>query len=183
MGMITTEARRPQVGEHHYRRAQQLSSNPSPTLLANLAWNLKLQGRMEESRRLYEESTALDPNAFTTLYGWTQMEETDRNFARAFELLDAAEKIAPGTPTVMLQRAVLYRRVKDYDKAQAALDSIERLRRGRLVPLEWSEKGKLLDIMGAPPRPSPPSPRSSAFCANSPGRRTWRRKPQPWRGV
>jgi tetratricopeptide (TPR) repeat protein len=149
MGMIMTEAHRPQVGEHHYRRARDLLPEPSPILLANLAWNLKNQGRMEEARRLYEESTALDPNIFQTLYGWAQMEETDRNFARAFELLDAAERLAPGAPSVMLQRAVLHGRVRDYDKALTALDEIERRRAGRgLGPLEGSEKGKLLDKIG-----------------------------------
>ena len=150
MGMIMTEAHRPQVGEHHYRRARDLLSKPSPILLANLAWNLKNQGRIEESRALYEESTALDPNIFQTLYGWAQMEETDRNFARAFELLDAAERLAPGAPSVWLERAVLHGRVKDYEKALTALDEIER-RAGRgLGPLEASEKGKLLDRIGRP---------------------------------
>jgi predicted Zn-dependent protease len=50
MGMIMTEAHRPQVGEHHYRCARQLLAEPSPILLANLAWNLKNQGRIAESR-------------------------------------------------------------------------------------------------------------------------------------
>ena len=151
MGMIMTEAYRPQVGEYHYRRAKELLPTPSPILIADLAWNLKNQGLMEESRRLYEESAALDPNVFQTLYGWAQMEETDRNFARAFELLDAADKLAPGAPSVMLERAMLHGRVKDYDKALSALDDIERQREGRgLGPIEWSEKGKLLDRMGRP---------------------------------
>jgi tetratricopeptide (TPR) repeat protein len=149
MGMVLTEAHRPQVGEHHYRRANELLTEPSPILLANLAWNLKNQGRMEESRRLYQESTTLDPSIFQTVYGWAQMEETDRNFERARELLDAAERLAPGAPSVMLQRAVLYGRIKDYGRALTELDEIERRRAGRgLGPLEWSEKGKLLDKMG-----------------------------------
>ena len=101
MGMIMTEAHRPHVGEHHYRRARELLSEPSAILIANLAWNLKNQGRMAESRELYEQSVALDPNVFQTLYGWAQMEETDRNFARAGELLDAAEKLSPGNPGVL----------------------------------------------------------------------------------
>jgi tetratricopeptide (TPR) repeat protein len=149
MGMIMTEAQRPQVGEHHYRRARELLREPSPILLANLAWNLKNQGRMAESRRLYEESVRLDPSIFHTLYGWAQMEETDRNFARAGELLDAAERLSPGNPNVLLQRAVLHGRSKDFDKAIAALDEIERRRDGgALNPVEWSEKGLLLDKMG-----------------------------------
>jgi tetratricopeptide (TPR) repeat protein len=149
MGMIMTEAQRPQVGEHHYRRALALLGAPSAILLANLAWNLKNQGRMEESRHLYEESTSLDPSIFLTLYGWARMEETDREFARAAELLDKAELLSPGDRNVLLQRAVLQGRLKDYGKALAALEEIERVRdSGRLGPLELSEKGLLLDKMG-----------------------------------
>jgi tetratricopeptide (TPR) repeat protein len=149
MGMIMTEAQRPHVGEHHYRRAQKLLGKPSAILIANLAWNLKNQGRIAESRALYEDSVRLDPAIFQTLYGWARMEETDRNFARAGELLDAAERLSPGTPSVLLQRAILHGRVKDYDKALAALDDIERRREGAgLGPIELSEKGLLLDKMG-----------------------------------
>jgi tetratricopeptide (TPR) repeat protein len=148
MGMIMTEAQRPHVGEHHYRRARELLPEPSAILLANLAWNLKNQGRMAESRRLYQESVVLDPTVFQTLFGWARMEETDRNFARAGELLDQAEKLSPGNANVLLQRAVLHGRVKDYDKAVAALAEIERRRGGALGPLAWSEKGLLLDKMG-----------------------------------
>ena len=77
------------------------------------------------------------------------MEETDRNFARAGELLDAAEKLAPDAPGVTLERAVLYGRLKDYDKALSTLDGIERRRGARgLGPVEASEKGRLLDKIG-----------------------------------
>ena len=149
MGMIMTEAQRPQVGEHHYRQAMKLIARPSAILLANLAWNLKNQGRMAESRALYEDSVRVDPAIFQTLYGWARMEETDRNFARAGELLDAAEELSPGNPSVLLQRAILKGRIKDYDSALAALDDIERRREGGgLGPIEASEKGLLLDKMG-----------------------------------
>jgi tetratricopeptide (TPR) repeat protein len=149
MGMIMTEAQRPQVGEHHYRQAMKLIETPSPILMANLAWNLKNQGRMAESRALYKESMRLDPTIFQTAYGWARMEETDRNFARAGELLDEAERLSPGNPSVLLERAILHGRAKEYDKALTALDDIERLREGgSLGPVEWSEKGLLLDRMG-----------------------------------
>jgi Tfp pilus assembly protein PilF len=166
MGMIMTEAQRPQVGEHHYRRAMTLLDKPSPILIANLAWCLKNQGKMTESRKLYEESVRLDPGIFQTLYGWARMEETDRNFARAGELLDAAETLSPGNPSVLLHRAILHGRVKAYDEALAALDAIEKRRAGGgLGPIEWSEKGLLLDRMGRYPE---------AFAAFSEGKRTLR---------
>jgi tetratricopeptide (TPR) repeat protein len=165
MGMIMTEAHRPHVGEHHYRRARELLSEPSAILAANLAWNLKNQGRMAESRELYQQSIALDPNLFQTLYGWAQMEETDRNFPRATELLDAAEKQSPGDPRVLLQRAVLHGRIKAYDAAVATLEDIEKRHAGGLGPLAESEKGMLLDKMGR---------HTDAFAAFSAGKRKLR---------
>ncbi|MBV9523505.1 MAG: sulfotransferase, partial [Alphaproteobacteria bacterium] len=146
MGMIMTEAQRPQIGEHHYRRVQELTGKRDPILLANLAWNLKNQGRMDESRALYEESVRLDPTIFQTLYGWARMEETDRNFERAGELLDAAERLLPDHPNLRLTRAVLHGRAKAYEKAVGMLEAIGGA--GGLGPLEWTEKGQLLDKMG-----------------------------------
>jgi Tfp pilus assembly protein PilF len=61
MGMIMTEAQRPRIGEYHYRQVLELSGQRDPILLANLAWNLKNQGRMEEARVLYEESIDAAP--------------------------------------------------------------------------------------------------------------------------
>lgn len=148
MGMIMTEANRPQVGEYHYRRVLELSGKRDPILLANLAWNLKNQGRMEESRKLYEESVNLAPNIYQTLYGWARMEETDRNFKRAHELLEAAERILPNHPNTRLAQAVLHGRTKKYEKAIAILDETERQRGSGLGPMESSEKGRLLDKMG-----------------------------------
>ncbi len=52
LGMIFTEAQRPQIGEYHYRRVLELSGGRDPIVLANLAWALKSQGRMEEARAL-----------------------------------------------------------------------------------------------------------------------------------
>jgi len=166
MAMIMTEAHRPQVGEYHYRRVIELIGSPNAIVYANLAWNLKNQGRIEESRKLYEESVRLDPNVFQTMYGWAQMEETDRNFARAGELLDAAERLSPGNRTVRLARAVLHGRTKNYQGAVAILEEIERAPDGGgLGPMEWTEKGQLLDKMGRYPE---------AFAAYDAGKRTLR---------
>src|SRR6267142_2440182 len=38
MGMIMTEANRPQTGEYHYRKVIELLDRPNPIVLANLAW-------------------------------------------------------------------------------------------------------------------------------------------------
>jgi len=59
MGMILTEAQRPHIGEFHYRRALEISGVGDPILLANLAWNLKCQGRIAEAREFLPDTTVL----------------------------------------------------------------------------------------------------------------------------
>ncbi len=150
MGMVLTEARRPQVGEYHYRQVLRLSEARDPILLANLAWNLKTQGRMAESRALYREADAAGPPVLQTLLGWARMEEADRGFAPALELLDRAEALAPDTPNVLLTRAIVLGRLRKHEAALAVLDRIAALSAdGSLGPNELLEKGRLLDQMGA----------------------------------
>jgi tetratricopeptide (TPR) repeat protein len=165
MGMILTEAQRPSVGEYHYRRVLELSGTPSspspgatlasspgardPILLANLAWNLKTQGRMDEARALYRESVAAAPDIRQTLLGWARMEEADRQFEAAGELLDRLDRLAPDDPGAILSRAVLLGRQRQYDAALALLDRLAGLsHEGTLGPNELLEKGRLLDQMG-----------------------------------
>jgi tetratricopeptide (TPR) repeat protein len=149
MGMIMTEANRPHIGEYHYRKVVALSGRRDPIVLANLAWNLKNQGRMAESRVFYEESAAAGPEVLQTLLGWARMEEADRNFDHAAELLDRAEKLAPGNPSILLSRAVLHGRTRSYEKALDLLAAIAAQNRdGGLGPNELLEKGRLLDRMG-----------------------------------
>lgn len=149
MGMIMTEAQRPQVGEFHYRRVLALTGARDPILLANLAWNLKNQGRMEEARTLYEESVAAAPDIRQTLLGFARLEEADRRFDAAAAILDRMEVRTPDDPGVMLSRAVLLGRTRRYDEAVALLDTLAgRTSEGRLGPNELLEKGRLLDQLG-----------------------------------
>jgi Flp pilus assembly protein TadD len=149
LGMIMTEAHQPATGEFHYRRVLELTDGRDPILLANLAWCLKLQGRMAEARALYEESFAAAPAVFQTLLGWARMEEVDRNFSRALELVALAEQVAPHQQSTALLRAVIHGRMGDYETALAILDAMASQRGDvGLGPEELSEKGRLLDRMG-----------------------------------
>lgn len=112
MGMILTEANRPQIGEYHYRRVLELTQQRDPILLANLAWNLKNQGRMQEARTLYEDSIAAAPEIRQTLLGFARLEEADRNFAAADRVISRMEVLFPDDPGVRLTRAVLLGRMR-----------------------------------------------------------------------
>lgn len=161
LGMIMTEANRPQIGEYHYRKVIELTKNRDPIVLANLAWNLRNQGRMEESRQLYQESSAAAPNVVQTWLGWARLEEADRNVDRASELLARAEELAPNNPSIMLSRAVISGRAGAYAEALATLDAMvpespaeangsdgKAQTNAGLGANELLEKGRLLDRIG-----------------------------------
>jgi tetratricopeptide (TPR) repeat protein len=149
MGMIMTEANRPRIGEFHYRRALDLTRARDPILVANLAWNLKNQGRMAEARTLYEEAVAQAPEVVQTLLGWARLEEADRDLGAADGLLDRAELVSPGNPSVLLARAVVAGRRQRYADALRILDAAAAQNPGGgLGSNELLEKGRLLDRMG-----------------------------------
>ena len=147
MGLVLTEANRPLIGEYHYRRVLELASGDEPITLANLAWNLKAQGRIEESRALYQKSMALKPDVLQTVLGFAKMEEADRKFEAALALLDEAERLLPDNPSVHLTRPTVLARQKKTEAALAILDEPEATG-PRLGPSELSEKGRLLDQLG-----------------------------------
>ena len=149
LAMVLTEAHKPQLGEYHYRKVLQLSGRRDPIVLANLGWNLKNQGRIDEARELYEESVALAPDVPQTLLGWARLEEAGRRFERAAKVLDVAEARFPDEARFKLTRAVLLGRQGRYADALTALEAIAR-RSGEdgLGTSELLEKGALLDRMG-----------------------------------
>ncbi|MBS0558541.1 MAG: sulfotransferase [Proteobacteria bacterium] len=147
MGMILTEANRPQIGEYHYRRVLELSGTRDPIVLANLAWNLKNQGRMDEARALYKESVAVAPDVLQTQIGFTRLEEADRDFPAALRILDDADTRFPGNVGLRLARAAVLGRMQRYNEAVALIDGAA-TDNVALGPNELLEKGRLLDKMG-----------------------------------
>ena len=149
LGLALTEANRPVPGERHYRRALALVGRAEPLVLANLAWNLKQQGRMVESRAVYGESHVAAPGVLATVLGEARMEEAAGELERASALLDAAEALAAGSSpeaavSVRLARAVVAARLGAREHALAMLDGMA----GEESPAVLMEKGRLLDRMG-----------------------------------
>lgn len=147
LGMAMTEAQQAPVGEYHYRRALELANGRDPVLLANLAWSLKCQGRVEEARALYTESVAAHPDVPQTLLGWAHLEEADRKLDAAHAKLDALEKIDPNNTGSRLVRATVLGRQKRYEEALALLESAPGEPQ-HLGASELQDKGRLLDSMG-----------------------------------
>ena len=150
MGMILTEAQRPHIGEFHYRRVLEITGARDPILLANLAWNLKCQGRIAEAREFYSESVEAAPDVFQTLFGWGQLEEADGNFAAAKAKLDRAAQIRPDDPGLRVARATLHAREGKLAAALAELggDQIGASASAGSDSNALLEKGRILDRLG-----------------------------------
>jgi len=153
MGMILTETQRPQIGEFHYRRVLELSRVRDPILLANLAWNLKGQGRLDEARELYRESVKTAPDIFQTRFGWAQLEEADRDFAAARTQLAQAAAIRPDHPGLPIARAKVLVREGQHRAALAELEpNLDGAEKSASEHI-WSdpdvllEKGRILDLL------------------------------------
>ncbi|MBP2314352.1 tetratricopeptide repeat-containing sulfotransferase family protein [Azospirillum soli] len=149
LAMSLTDNHQPQAGEFHYRRVLELA-RPDAITIANFAWNLKLQGRLAEARRLYERAVALDPAVLLTWLGWAQTEEAGRDLPRASRFLARARCLDPSHDTHIFQAALLARQGA-LDDALAVLEGASGQSAdvaGDVAGNGWLERGRILDRMG-----------------------------------
>lgn len=90
MGVALTETGDLLAGERHYRRAIELLGREDGMLLGNLAWNLKLQGRLSAAEALYETALKLRPDNMRGAGGLAQVVFAKGEHDRADMLLDEA---------------------------------------------------------------------------------------------
>jgi len=90
MGVVLTETGAVAEGEAHYRKALKLLGRDDGLVLANLAWNLKLQGRLDEAAGVYETALALRADNKRGVGGQAQVEFGRGNRDKSVAVLDAA---------------------------------------------------------------------------------------------
>jgi Flp pilus assembly protein TadD len=121
MGVVLTETGAVQDGEVHYRRALKLLGREDGLVLANLAWNLKLQGRLEEASTLYDTALALRADNKRGVGGQAQVEFGRGMRGKAVAVLDAALVQWADDRTLRLLRAMADLAMH---QPQAALDRL-----------------------------------------------------------
>ncbi|MDD2703885.1 MAG: SEC-C metal-binding domain-containing protein, partial [Acidocella sp.] len=145
MGVVLTETGQILSGERHYRQALKLLGHADLLMLANLAWNLKLQGRLGEAAAIYEVALAQNGENKRGIGGTAQVEFMRGNREKALTLLDGALARWPDDRTLRLLR-VLADLV--LGRAQAAL---ERLGPPEpLLPPELLARGQAFARLGQP---------------------------------
>ncbi|MBK1839407.1 sulfotransferase [Azospirillum sp. YIM B02556] len=147
LAMVLTTGHCPHIGEFHYRQALELAE-PDGITLANLAWNLKLQSRIDEARALYRQSVVLAPSIHLTWLGWARTEEAGRALEDASRFLARGKRLDPDRPTAAFEAALLARQGAP-EAALAVLDAAA-LRPSGPTSDELLEKARILDRQGRP---------------------------------
>lgn len=146
MGAVMTETKKLYEGERHYRRAIGLQSKEDGPLLANLAWNLKLQGRLEEAAELYARALQITPGNVRGISGYVQVEYVRRGPDRAIALLEDATTRWANDRALRLLRALVDLHAGNPEAVLARLsDPAE-----KLAAAELSARGRAFDLLDQP---------------------------------
>jgi Tfp pilus assembly protein PilF len=146
MGVVLTETGRPQAGEAHYRKAMALLGRDDGMVLANTAWNLKLQGRLEEAAGLYKRALALRPDNSRAVGGFAQVEMGRGRRAEAAALLDEALTRWPADRTLRLLRVLVDLAAGDGSAVLGRLNEAPE----NLLPAELAARGQAFALLDRP---------------------------------
>jgi tetratricopeptide (TPR) repeat protein len=136
MGVILTETGRLRAGETHYRSALKCLEREDGMVLANLAWNLKLQGRLPEAASVYERALLIRPDNARGIGG----------FAQAAVMLDEALATWPNDRTLRLLRALTDLQANQPAAVLARLSDTPEA----LLPAELAARGQAFTRLGRP---------------------------------
>ena len=129
----------------------ELSGDADPILLANLAWNLKCQGRIAEARELYTKSTKPRRTYSRRSSAGDSSRKRTVTSPPPRDKLDRAAAIRPDDPGVKVARATLLAREGQHADALAELESDTAVGKcgdiadARLNSNMLLEKGRILD--------------------------------------
>lgn len=145
MGVVLTETGALLAGEQHYRQALALSETQDGMVVANLAWNLKCQGRLQEALALYEQALAIGPENQRGIGGKAQVLFALGRRAEAEALLATARERWPDD---RLLRMLQLRADLACQRPQRVLDTL----RGSqtLLPPELLMRGQAFMQQGQP---------------------------------
>lgn len=143
MGLTLTKLNKLPAGEHHFRQALQ-QQGPTATLCANLALNLKRQGKIAEAETFYRQSIDLSPDNPIALLGLINLYEVSRNFSAAWRWLDKAKTLQNENSQIQLAEVKLLQREKRYEAGLTLLNHTG----GEFSQSHWRQRGQLLDKLG-----------------------------------
>lgn len=149
LGMCLTELGALQEGEQHYLQALALQPAEPVQIRVNLAWNLNLQGRLEEAAALYDELRAEGVTSPRMLTSFAQVEAKRGRLDVATALLEEVLACTPHERLAALLWAVVQLQQGRPDAALARLARTEAaLAPQKLGVTEQMTRGRALEQRG-----------------------------------
>ena len=123
----------------YFDRAAQLVPDRDEALLG-LARLARQQGKPRDSLALYEQVVARNPESFTAWLGIADVTLARGDANRAWQALDSAQRVAPGSALVYRERLKIAFREQDADAFFAVLQDYRRAQPTDAWPELWAQK-------------------------------------------
>lgn len=138
-GEVFATAGKHRESRGYFDRASQLAPDRDEALLG-LARAARLQGKHRDSLALYEEVVARNPESLPGWLGISEVAQLRGDTTRAWQALDSAQRIAPGSALIARERLKVSFREKDADTFANVLRDYQRAQPADIWPVLWAQK-------------------------------------------
>ena len=138
-GEVFATAGKTRDARDYFDRAAQLAPDRDEALLG-LARLARQQGKQRDSLALYEEVVARNPESLTGWLGIADVAQQRGDLNRAWQALDSAQRVAPGSAMVYRERLKIAFREKDADTFYGVLRDYQRAQPADAWPELWAQK-------------------------------------------
>jgi len=138
-GEVFATAGKTREARDYFDRAAQLAPDRDEALLG-LARLARQQGRQRDSLALYEEVVARNPESVPGWLGIADVAQLRGDLNRAWQALDSAQRVAPGSALVFRERLKIAFREQDADTFFAVLRDYQRAQPADAWPELWAQK-------------------------------------------
>ena len=138
-GEAFTTAGKFRDAREYFDRAAQLTPTRDEALLG-LGRLFRQQGKQRDSLALYEEVVARNPESVPGWLGIADVAQLRGDLNRAWQALDSAQRVAPGSALVFRERLKIAFREKDADTFFGVLRDYQRAQPADAWPELWAQK-------------------------------------------
>lgn len=138
-GEAFTTAGQSRDARDYFDRAAQLAPDRDEAVLG-LARLARQQGKQRDSLALYEDVVARNPESLPGWLGLADVAQLRGDLTRAWQALDSAQRVAPGSALVYRERLKIAFREKDADTFFAVLRDYQRAQPADAWPELWAQK-------------------------------------------
>lgn len=123
----------------YFERATQLAPDRDEAILG-FARVARQQNKLRDALSFYEEVALRNPESVPAWLGIAEVAQQSGNLNRAWQALDSAQRVAPGSALVFRERLKIAFREKDADTFLGVLRDYQRAQPADAWPVLWAQK-------------------------------------------